>query len=79
MATKRYIYHYTKFITAIDNSLKGIYLGLYFPYSFRVAVDTYIKNDGTKIYDLYFEQNTIKHLNRKVGDFSPNIIRQWNC
>jgi len=63
----------------INNSLKGIYLGLCFPYGFRAAVDTHIKNDETKIYDLYFEQNTIKHLNRKVGDFRPNISRKWNC
>ena len=63
----------------IDNSLKGIYLGLCFPYAFRAAVDTHIIHDNTKIYDLYFEQNTIKPANREMGDFRTLIIRQWNC
>ncbi len=63
----------------IDNSLRGIYIGLCFPCGFRAAVDIHIKNNKTKIYDLYFEQNSIKYSTRNVGDFRSNQYRKWNC
>jgi len=59
-----------KFLS-IKQSLMAIYIGLFMPYSYRPSIDNLIDERQTKIYDLYYESNTIKICPRDKGDFRP--------
>lgn len=62
---------------SIKNALIGIYFGLSMPYSYRPSIDRYINETQTKIYDLYYESNIIKTMDREKNDLRPPITRRF--
>ena len=62
---------------SIRESLTGIYLGLFMPYSYRPAIDNFISKMPAKIYDLYYEDSLLKIIEREKLDFRPFISRKF--
>jgi hypothetical protein len=65
-----------KFLT-IKKSLTGIYFGLQMPYSYRPSLDTLITEQQTKLFDLHYEDNKIKIVEREKGDHRQLITRSF--
>ena len=60
---------------SIKDSLIGVYIGLFMPYSHRPSIDNLLDEQQTKIFDLVYQFNKIELWPREKNDFRPIIGR----
>jgi hypothetical protein len=53
---------------SIKNSLTGVYYGLTTNYNYDVAIEQFINTKKTKIYRVYFEDNQLKRMEKKLKE-----------
>ncbi|MBE0639752.1 MAG: DUF2971 domain-containing protein [Bacteroidales bacterium] len=61
----------------IENSLTGVYLGLFFPYEYRPSIDKLISTKKATIFDVSWEKNDFLRVERSMGDFRPLILKKF--
>jgi hypothetical protein len=62
---------------SIEESLTGVYFGLQFQEIYKPSIFRFINEKKTKLFDLYYENNMLKTIEREKGDYRPLITKKW--